>query len=163
MTCVRAAATRILGLTSRCTGADHVCTFCLPTPFRPPRELDVRQIVTVRVDQIYYEKAPLSDDDTYYNCAFTKIVAEGVHVSLSHFINCKFDIVDLYWCHAFKAYFVNCVFKSCDLRGNFDEASFIDCHFSGCNVGKNNLGGDTQWEKAVQINCNVNGDALPII
>ena len=30
------------GLTSRCTGADHACLFCLSTRFRPPRELDVR-------------------------------------------------------------------------------------------------------------------------
>jgi uncharacterized protein YjbI with pentapeptide repeats len=119
--------------------------------------------MTVNIDGIFYKKLTFIDDSVFYNCSINKVAASGGQLIGSTFVSCIFNEVNLYWCMAFKSCFVNCKFQNCDLRGNFDQAKFIDCHFSGCQVGDNALGGKTEWENAVQINCNVNGSPLPIV
>ena len=114
------------------------------------------------VAQRFHGDFAFEDEQIFSYCTFTQVLAQGAWLSDSLFVNCTLHEVNVYWCQAFRACFVNCRFSACDLRGNFDAARFIDCHFTDCQVGDNNLGGTTEWEGAIQVNCSVNGDPLPI-
>ena len=103
------------------------------------------------------------DSSIWVNCRFDDCDLSGAQISNSMFTECHFKSVCLYWCHAFRAAFIDCEFVDCDLRGAFDEARFVKCRFTDCEVGDNNLGGTTEWEDAVSIECVVRGEALPIV
>ena len=101
-------------------------------------------------------------DSIWVACEFKDCELSGAHISGSVFSDCVFDDVVLYWCHAFRSTFIGCTFRRCDLRGSFDEARFVRSRFEHCQVGDNNLGGTTEWENAVAVECVVIGDPLPL-
>ena len=103
------------------------------------------------------------DDSVWVDCEFRECQLSGAGFSGAVFANCQFNEVILYWCMAFRATFIGCRFAQCDLRGAFSEARFVRCEFVKCEVGDNNLGGTTEWEDAVAVECVVSGPPLPIV
>jgi hypothetical protein len=87
----------------------------------------------------------LVDNTCYVECHFKWVDAGGAYVASSLFVNCHFDRVDLYWCNGFEGRFVDCRFDFCDLRGSFEGAAFVRCHFRERDWGPNALGGETVW------------------
>ena len=69
------------GLTSRCTGADHVCFSCLPTPFRPPRELDVIPLICL----CFYFRTTFSVS-LVFGAQFVKVTSIGLMAFFFGFI-----------------------------------------------------------------------------
>ena len=103
------------------------------------------------------------ENSIWVDCRLENCHLSGVHINSALFSNCQFQDVEFYWCFAYQASFVNCTFLRCDLRGAFDETRFVRCRFEACEVGDNNLGGTTEWESAVAVDCVVIGDPLPIV
>lgn len=103
------------------------------------------------------------DDSIWVDCDLADCDLSGVCIGDAIFTKCHFEVVCLYWCHAFRATFIDCKFVNCDLRGSFDEAKFVRCGFVNCEVGDNNLGGTTEWENAVAVECVVSGSPLPVV
>lgn len=99
----------------------------------------------------------------WIDCRLENCHLSGVHIDSALFSNCQFQDVEFYWCFAYQASFVNCTFLRCDLRGAFVETKFVRCKFEACEVGDDSLGGTTEWESAVAVECVVIGDPLPIV
>ena len=68
-------------LTSRCTGADHACLICLPTPFRPPRELDVIPLIC-----FYSYIRMMSVVTSVRGAQFVKVTLAGLMTALPELI-----------------------------------------------------------------------------
>lgn len=96
----------------------------------------------------------------FVDCTFEKVTSEGAEID-SDFVRCTFDNVDWYWCIGQSCVFIECEFKDCDLRGSFHSTSFIACKFIHCKTGSDALGGTTEWEDCVAIECTFAKTVLP--
>ena len=106
---------------------------------------------------------PFAEDVVSVGCAFIGITQEGADLSHSVFVDCTFQDCDLYWGHAFEVVFIKCTFTRCDLRLACDNTLFAGCSFTQCEVGPNQLGGTTEWERCTVVDCTVDGPPLPVI
>jgi uncharacterized protein YjbI with pentapeptide repeats len=102
-------------------------------------------------------------DSIWVDCEFENCELSGVYIYSAIFSRCIFDDVTFYWANAFQSKFIDCQFLSCDLRGDFNDASFVRCRFEKCELSDDNLGGKVEWEGAVAHECIVIGGSLPIV
>lgn len=78
--------------------------------------------------------------------SYTDCIAEGVHFDDAQLTRINFVRCDMYWASFFRAELVNVSFEHCDLWGSdFKASRLINCRFIDCDLGKDAIGGDTQF------------------
>ncbi len=83
--------------------------------------------------------------------AFSDCIAEGVHFDGAQLTRTVFTRCDMYWASFFLARLEEVTFDCCDLRGSdFKEATLTNCRFLNCDLGTDAIGGQTQFDGAVQ-------------
>lgn len=86
-------------------------------------------------------------DQTFMDCIAQSSHWEGAHLTRISFLRC-----DLYWASFFLASLVEVTFEDCNLQGSdFKRASIVRCRFVRCNLGRDNLGGKTEFQPSEMV------------